>query len=318
VNAPHPRASVIVPAHRSEATLPLCLEGLAAQTFQDFETIVVGASPDDPGARPASSQFGWTAVEPQASLSAGAARNLGAEMARGETIVFLDADCRPEPHWLERLLAAHDAGHQIVGGAIAGAFLHRGGRARVPGGWFARAVHLCKFPFWVAGGPPGERDQLPTANLSLDRSTWDSVGPFTVHGWCEDTELSWRARGAGLRLHFEPPALVTHYHRSGPDDFWRERVQRGRAFAAVRRRFNGGSRASLLVRLAGFPLVAPIMTARALRHAHRVGRLREALWLSPLVFGGYLGWSVGEAFANARMMGVSLRPRSVKQSRVVP
>jgi len=36
-----PAVSVIVPVYRSEATLGLCLARLAAQTFRDFETILV-------------------------------------------------------------------------------------------------------------------------------------------------------------------------------------------------------------------------------------------------------------------------------------
>jgi GT2 family glycosyltransferase len=279
---------VVIPAPRARETLPLCLAGLESQTFDDFETIV---------------------VEPRTRLRPGPARNLGAERARGETIVFLDADCRPDPRWLESLLDARVAGPGMVGGAIAGAFLDRRGRAREPGGWFARGVHMCKFASWVAGGPAGARDQLPTANLCVDRSTWETLGPF-IDDWCEDTDLSWRARDRGIALHFEPPALVTHFHRTGPVGFWRERVQRGRAFAALRSRARGWSRPSLAVRVLAFPLVAPIMTFRTLRDARRAGRLAEALWISPVIFAGHAGWSYGEACVYARMIARAAGARS--------
>jgi glycosyltransferase involved in cell wall biosynthesis len=45
-------------------------------------------------------------------------KNIGAERARGDIIVFLDSDVVPEPGWLEALLAPfHTKGAQIVAGA---------------------------------------------------------------------------------------------------------------------------------------------------------------------------------------------------------
>jgi GT2 family glycosyltransferase len=296
MSAQAPQVSVIVPAPCAERTLELCLAGLRSQSFTEFETIV---------------------VEPQTRLGPGAARNLGARRARGDTIVFLDADCRPDRQWLERLIASQDGGRRIAGGAIAGAVVDHRGRPREPGGWFARGVHLCKFAAWVDGGDAGARDQLPTANLCLDRSTWERVGPF-ADGWCEDTDLSWRARQRGIELHFEPSARVTHYHLPGPARFWRERVERGRAFAGVRQRAGPRSAVHSLLRLAAFPLVAPVMTARALREARRAGQLGDALSVSPVVFAGHLGWSLGEALANARALTARSRARSDGHRRVRP
>ena len=47
-----------------------------------------------------------------------AARNRGAMAAQGDPLVFLDADCIPADDWLARLLAGHDAGAAVVGGAL--------------------------------------------------------------------------------------------------------------------------------------------------------------------------------------------------------
>ena len=47
-----------------------------------------------------------------------AARNLGVERTSGDPIVFLDADCEPEPGWLRSLIDAHRSGHPVVGGAL--------------------------------------------------------------------------------------------------------------------------------------------------------------------------------------------------------
>ncbi len=37
------------------------------------------------------------------------ARNHGISQAEGETVLFTDADCRPNPHWIEHMLFAFDS-----------------------------------------------------------------------------------------------------------------------------------------------------------------------------------------------------------------
>lgn len=90
------------------ATLPACLDALAAQTLprDRYEIIVVDdGSADDTAAlarRP-----GVICASIPASGPA-AARNHGARLARGELLFFTDADCEPDSRWAEALLAAFD------------------------------------------------------------------------------------------------------------------------------------------------------------------------------------------------------------------
>ena len=44
-----------------------------------------------------------------------AARNLGAAAARGPVLCFTDDDCRPEPGWIEALVASVDDGTAVAG-----------------------------------------------------------------------------------------------------------------------------------------------------------------------------------------------------------
>lgn len=99
------RASVIVPAYNAAATLPATLAALARQTFPggDFEVIVVDDGSGDHTAGIA--QEAGALVIRQENRGPGAARNAGARSARGEILLFTDADCEPEPDWLERMLA---------------------------------------------------------------------------------------------------------------------------------------------------------------------------------------------------------------------
>ena len=112
------RVSVIVPIYQVEAYLPRCLDSILAQTFADFELILV-----DDGTRdgcPAIMQA-YAARDSRirqihkknGGLSS--ARNAGLDVAQGEYIAFVDADDYVAPGWLEETVrAADETGAQQV------------------------------------------------------------------------------------------------------------------------------------------------------------------------------------------------------------
>lgn len=276
------RVSVVMPSFNSERTIEASLAALARQTFRDFETLVVDSSPGDEVEHLVRSRFPDVGVErARRRLHPHEARNRGAERAQGELIVFTDSDCAPHPEWLDRLVSAHEAGAQIVGGAIEPA----GGARRT------RGMHRCKFGAWESRTGPGERHMLPTANLLLARSAWEDVGPFRLLGWSGDTELCWRARAAGYALTFEPSAVVEHQQDPGIAAFCRERVARGRAFAELRASAEGWSRARAAVALARAPAVPLVLIARDRPTAPAVQ------------LAGYTAWALGEARAHLARVG---------------
>src|SRR5690349_149663 len=102
-----PVVSVVIPARDAEGTLARALESLAAQTFGSFEAIVVENGSSD-GTAAVASGFGDDRVRLERSPARGvsAARNVGIERARGEWLLFLDADDTLSPTALEVLHAA--------------------------------------------------------------------------------------------------------------------------------------------------------------------------------------------------------------------
>jgi len=284
-----PRLSVVIPSYRAEHTIEACLEGLSRQSFTDFEAILVDSSPDRRTIDVVRRRFPHVVVDAaDRRLRPHAARNRGAKRARGEMIVFTDADCSARRDWLERLVSAQEQGLEIVGGGIEPA----------GGTWFERGVHWCKFGPWVAGGPPGLRPVLPTANVCWSASAWERVGPFRLEGWSGDAELSWRARGAGYRLNFLPEAIVKHRHLTNLSAFSSERLERGRAFASLRARVGGWSRGRVLAHVLATPLVPFVLLARRIRRARETGRLLEGLATAPVQFLGYSAWAVGQFSAH--------------------
>ena len=124
-----PDVSVVIPARDAAATLPRTLEALARQTLprERFEIVVADDGSRDGtgelaraadrvvavgsgggrGARDTAVEAGsGEAVATQGRDGPGAARNAGAAVASAPVLAFTDADCFPEPRWLEEGLAA--------------------------------------------------------------------------------------------------------------------------------------------------------------------------------------------------------------------
>src|SRR5262245_60885234 len=84
--------SVVIPVHNRRHLLPRTLDSVWAQTFTDFEVIVVNdGSTDETGEWLAAKGEVVRAIT-QANRGPGAARNLGTREARGEYVAFLDSD----------------------------------------------------------------------------------------------------------------------------------------------------------------------------------------------------------------------------------
>ena len=103
-----PEISVIVPVYNVEKYIHRCIDSILAQTFTDFELILVDdGSPDNCGAicDEYSEQDYRIRVIHQKNGGVSRARNAGLRMARGEYITFCDSDDFLQPDWLEGLFA---------------------------------------------------------------------------------------------------------------------------------------------------------------------------------------------------------------------
>lgn len=102
-----PLASIIVPAFNVAKTLPSTLNALLAQTFTDYEIIVVNDGSTDTTAAQLQEYEGIPSfkVITQRNCGLAGARNTGISAARGQYIGFCDADDLWVPEKLERHVA---------------------------------------------------------------------------------------------------------------------------------------------------------------------------------------------------------------------
>jgi GT2 family glycosyltransferase len=221
---------VVVVAYRSGEALSRCLESVLA-TRGVLEAIVVDNGGGGPEIEAARGLAGVQVVDPDTNLGYAGGCNAGAAEARGDVLVFLNADTELDPGAAEALAAAlEDAAIGVAMPRLrllddpdrlnsAGNVVHLTGLAW-PGGYGERAESVA------------ERSDVPYASgaaLALRAETFRALGGFAeeLFLYQEDLELSWRARLAGLRVVVEPAADVRHAYRYEPLDagkhYWLER-----------------------------------------------------------------------------------------------
>ena len=173
------------------------------------------------------------------------ARNVGAERAVRDWVLFLDADCRAPADLLERFFA--DAVADDVG-ALAGAVVPAPGGTGLAVRYGAAKSFLDQDAHLAHGYMP----RAAAANLLVRREAFEAIGGFYegVRA-AEDTDFSWRLQRAGWRLEGRREAAVEHRYRTTVRALRRQ----WRGYAAGRawlgRRYEGFTPEPALRRAAG-------------------------------------------------------------------
>jgi len=105
----NPKISVVIPLYNNGPYIARALNSVLAQTFQNFEVIVVDDGSTDGGGEVVCG-FDDPKIRliQQKNLGVSAARNRGIEVARGELIAFLDADDEWLPSFLSKIIDLSD------------------------------------------------------------------------------------------------------------------------------------------------------------------------------------------------------------------
>jgi len=106
-----PLVTVVIPTSNSGATIKRCLSSIKNQTFSEIEMIVVDNYSSDK-TKDIGKEFDAEVIESEVGRSA--ARNVGANNARGKYIVFLDSDMELSPNTIKECLSKATEGYDAV------------------------------------------------------------------------------------------------------------------------------------------------------------------------------------------------------------
>ena len=199
--------SVIIPVFNAEVWLAQCLDALRRSNVAPLECIVVDDACDDASASTAQAA-GAAVLRRRYRRGPASARNFGAAHARGDILLFVDADICVHPDTIGRVIERFeaDAGLDALIGSYDDApaapgfvsqyknllqhYVHQHGREQAATFW-AGCGAIRREIFLAAGG--------------FDESyTRPSI---------EDIELGHRLRAAGRRIALDPSVLVKHLKR---------------------------------------------------------------------------------------------------------
>lgn len=222
--------SIVICTRDRPAQLERCLHSLQTLSQPPQQIVVVDNAPRSIATRQLVAQFPGVeyVLEPRPGLSV--ARNTGIAHSTGDLIAFTDDDVVVHSDWLIGLCRGFtDSIVMAVTGLMLPAELeseaqiifHRGAATE---GWGFRVRNFdAQFLDDIKGrGAPVWRIGAG-ANMAFRRELFDRVGNFDERlgagssGCSEDSEMWYRVLAEGYSCHYEPSAVIYHYHRKDLD-----------------------------------------------------------------------------------------------------
>lgn len=238
-----PNVSIVIVAYRSRAFLPACIAALSAQTYRDFEVIiVVNGERDDSVDGLDLPDRRYRIERLPTNVGFAAANNFAAARARAPWLAALNPDAVPEPMWLESLMAARQRWPKAT--AFGSTQVSLENPAVLDGaGDVWHVAGLCwrsRIGCPSADLPPEGEVFGPCAAAALyDRAAFLAVGGFdaSYFCYCEDIDLAYRMRLGG-HICVQVPSAVVHHAGSAitgkQSDFSLYHVHRNRIWTYLK------------------------------------------------------------------------------------
>lgn len=276
-----PELSVVVASVNGMPYLADCLEAL--ERHCEHAEVIVADWTDDETRRIVAERFpSVRLLSFEEPMTVPELRAAGIFAAGSPYVAVIEDHCNVTAGWADRIVAAHRAGHAVVGGPVRNAMTRR---AR---DW---AAFLCEYSAFMAPMPSGPTDDLAGMNVSYDRSALEAIEDLLRAGRWE-TWLHARLRGQGYQLYRDGDAVLEHAKDFGFAEFVSQRYHYSRSYAGTR---NGDLGSKRVLYAVGSPLLMPLAYWRISRNVLARGSNRRELAIaSPLILVYSAVWAVGE------------------------
>lgn len=218
--------SIVVPMYNEEKTIRKCIKSLINQSYpsEHYEIIVVSDGCNDNSENivrdliKSEGSNNITLVR-QENQGASAARNFGAKLAKGTIILFIDADCIADYHWIEEMIKPI-LKDDVVG--VQGAYKTRQKKiiAQLAQIEFEERFMKQKRTEYV--------DFVGSFSAAYKKDVFDKYKGFnTAFVMNEDVDLAFRISSDNHKLSFNPEAIVYHLHPDSLLRYFRIKFWRG-------------------------------------------------------------------------------------------
>ena len=285
LEATAPDISFVVPSYRSESTIEMTLRSILGQNGPfSGEIVVVDSSPAGFPATLPARYPDLQVIQSSHRLWPGAARNLGAERARGRWLAFVDADAVLEGDWLECL---HGKLHMDLDGMAGGRVANSNPEADA-----GSVLHWLEFSEFLPGQRGGLRPFVSSSNLLIRREHFLEAGGF-------DERLRMSEDAAFCRLYsgavvFCPETGIRHRHRGKWEQVEKHLSRHGHWSAIYRKLYPGPG--SFLARWPSLSRLLPLWRLPLVVCRVCTSSPAEAgscLRLLPALLRGLVAWSRG-------------------------
>lgn len=210
------KVSLYIPCYNAEAFISRCLDAVMKQAHPFDEVLLIDDGSSDNSVSIAL-RYSVTVIRHGVNKGLAAARNTGLMHAKNDLVASLDADCTPEPDWLEKLVP-HFLDTRVAG---AGGRLVETFRSKITDKW--RAVHMKQN--W--GTTITKPHFLYGSNTVFRKEVILSLGGYDerYRTNSEDYEISLKIIAQGHVLMYEPDAVARHLRqdtlKSLLNTYWR-------------------------------------------------------------------------------------------------
>ncbi len=287
------QVSVIIPSYNSLVTIGRTLDALFAQTELNAvcEIFVVDSS-DDGITKKILAQYEKSfdvlkIIHPGIRVMPAIGRNIGAQEAEGDILVFLDSDAYPAEDWMATILDAFSCGYKAGGGSyLLPPFQQKKA--------IAKAQWYLQFNEFLPTGTIRVKKFFPACNLFCEKELFMRVGGFPEMRASEDVLFGFKVSDIE-KMWFIPEARVYHIFREEIKAFQRNQELLGKHIIKYRRQRSKSPMYRGLIPvllLPAFLLVKCLLISRRIANAgfkYFVDLLRSL----PLFLYGLLFWAVG-------------------------
>jgi glycosyltransferase involved in cell wall biosynthesis len=203
-----PFFSLIIPVYNAAYPFEICLQSVASTTFADCELVVVDDHSTD-GSAGVARHYGARLLATSRRSGPAAARNLGATVATGRYLFFLDADCQLHPDTLAQAAAILQADPGLD--ALFGSY----DDAPAAPNFISQYKNL--FHHYIHQTSKADAATFWTGCGAIKRTTFSALGGFDARRYprasIEDIELGYRLKQAGGRIRLAREVQVKHLKR---------------------------------------------------------------------------------------------------------